>query len=170
MKFGARECFLKCLSFCPHGGGGGGSLCMISLPVWLPAPIFLPWGSLSGEGGGLYGDPRNQKSGRYYRCVGGVSQHALGQTPLPWADISQYALGKTPPPDGHCSGQYASYWNVLLLKVFSQIYVRATTRCVFCQVSLITLLTHSPTHTRSLNEERTLRRLLRYCLCLSLQS
>ena len=45
---------------------------------------------------------------------GGVSQHALGQTP-PWAD--------RPPPSGHCSqadtppndGRYASYWNAFLL-------------------------------------------------------
>ena len=28
--------------------------------------------------------------------MGGVSQHALGQT-SPWADISQHALGQTPP-------------------------------------------------------------------------
>ena len=27
-----------CRSFCPQGGG----LCMMSLPVWLPGPMFLP--------------------------------------------------------------------------------------------------------------------------------
>ena len=41
--------------------------------------------------------------------LGGVSQHTLGQTPpqayTPWAD---------PPPDGQCSGRYASYWNAFL--------------------------------------------------------
>ena len=41
-------------------GGGGGGFCMISIPVWLPGPMFLlgdlcpwphvPWG---GGGGGL---------------------------------------------------------------------------------------------------------------------
>ena len=29
--------------------------------------------------------------------------------------VSQHALGHTPPPDGHCSGRYASYWNGFLL-------------------------------------------------------
>ena len=37
--------------------------------------------------------------------MGGVSQHALGQTP-PWADTT---------PDSHCCGWYASYWNAFLL-------------------------------------------------------
>ena len=62
-------------------------------------------------------------------CTGVDSPWALGQT-TPWADISQHALGQTPlgrhipactgtdtphpsPPDGHCSGRYASYWNDL---------------------------------------------------------
>ena len=42
---------------------------------------------------------------------GGVSQHALGQTPPRKTSPRQ-----TPPsPEGHCSGRYASYWNAFLL-------------------------------------------------------
>ena len=70
---------------------------------------------------------------------GGVSQHELGrgvcgrqppgQTPPPpsacwdthplpsacWDTRLQCMLGYTP-PDGHCSGRYASYWNAFLFK------------------------------------------------------
>ena len=31
----------------------------------------------------------------------------------PPGQVSQHALGQTP-PDGHCSGRYASYWNAFL--------------------------------------------------------
>ena len=41
------------------------------------------------------------------RC--GVSQHTLGQTPP--------SLTRQP-PDGHCSGRYASYWNAFLFVIF----------------------------------------------------
>ena len=36
--------------------------------------------------------------------------------------VSQHALGQTPsPPDGHCSGRYASYWNAFLFgKIFAE--------------------------------------------------
>ena len=43
------------------------------------------------------------------REAGCVSQHALGQTPSPPS-----ACWDTP-PDGHCSGRYASYWNAFSL-------------------------------------------------------
>ena len=39
-----------------------------------------------------------------------------GQTP-PWADTA-------PPPDGHCSRQYASYWNALLLLAATKLWPR----------------------------------------------
>ena len=43
-----------------------------------------------------------------------VSQHALGQTSS--LCIPVYIGADTPlPPDGHCSGWYASYWNAFLL-------------------------------------------------------
>ena len=59
-------------------------------------------------------------------------RHPPRQTPPPWADTPSLGrhplpgqtpppLGSTPPPrstppphDGHCSGQYASYWNAFL--------------------------------------------------------
>ena len=63
--------------------------------------------------------------------------HPLGNHPS-WADPP---LGKTPPgqttprqtppqadtrpptpSDGHCSGQYASYWNALLFLIYIQLY------------------------------------------------
>ena len=56
-------------------------------------------------------------------------RHPTGQTPpsprqtpypgrhSPWADtLQQTPPGQTPPPpDGHCNGRYASYWNAFLL-------------------------------------------------------
>ena len=63
---------------------------------------------------------------------GGVSHDALGQTPPPparcmlgythpWADIPR---AHTPPPDGHCNGRYASYWNTFLFIIFSEVNCR----------------------------------------------
>ena len=37
--------------------------------------------------------------------------------------ISQHALGQTP-PNGHCSRQYASYWNAFLLHICILIYLQ----------------------------------------------
>ena len=45
-----------------------------------------------------------------------LGRHSPGQTP-PWADTSPGQTsppGKHPPPDGYCSGRYASYWNAFL--------------------------------------------------------
>ena len=50
-----------------------------------------------------------------------VSQHALqqGGSPGPHlgrGGVSQHALRQTPPPvDGYCCGQYTSYWNAFFL-------------------------------------------------------
>ena len=65
-KFWAKLCFHRCLSV--HNGG----LCMMSLPVWLPGPMFL-LESLSREGGfcrgggGIcrYTTPRIRKRGAF---------------------------------------------------------------------------------------------------------
>ena len=43
--------------------------------------------------------------------VGGVSQHALRQTPSRGRHLSP----SEDTPHGHCSGRYTSYWNALLL-------------------------------------------------------
>ena len=51
--------------------------------------------------------------------------HPPGETPqvdTPWTDTPQAdppwadPPGQTPPADGHCSGWYASYWNVFLFQ------------------------------------------------------
>ena len=52
-----------------------------------------------GRGWAVGRPPESEKRAVLQVCWGGgVSQHALGQTTLPWTDISQYALGQTPPP------------------------------------------------------------------------
>ena len=38
--------------------------------------------------------------------------------PGPGGGVSQHALRQTPPADGYCCGRYASYWNVFLLEFF----------------------------------------------------
>ena len=52
---------------------------------------------------------------RAQRSCGKVmfSQHALGRTP-PRADTPPGQTPRPPPPDGHCSGWYASCWNAFL--------------------------------------------------------
>ena len=47
----------------------------------------------------------------------------LGRHPLPWADTPP---GRHPlsPEDGHCSGQYASYWNAFLLPPANEVCIR----------------------------------------------
>ena len=71
--------------------------------------------------------------------TGGVSQQALGQTPR---------MQTPPPPDGHCSGRYASYWNSFLFaNVFkiSHFYtqllaIQSETFCVTCSTAVIALI------------------------------
>ena len=67
-------------------------------------------------GGCLGPDPRGRLGGLARGvCVqaqGGVSQHALGQTPLP--------------ADGYCCGWYASYWNAFLLELYSALTLLVT--------------------------------------------
>ena len=49
---------------------------------------------------------------------GGICLSACWDTHLrtdPWADTSPWA--DIPWADGHCSGQYASYWNAFLFKI-----------------------------------------------------
>ena len=73
-----RLCFYTCLSV--HRGAGIPA-CLAGLQVGLQVHT-QEWGSP---------DPQ----------TGGVSEHALRQTPLPTAD-------------GYCCGRYASYWNAFL--------------------------------------------------------
>ena len=88
-------------------GGGGIPACIASgIPAclaaglqgegWYPSmPSRFPGPSLGGKLRGLAG---GRSPGPHQ---GGVSQHALRQTP---------------PPDGYCCRRYASYWNAFLLK------------------------------------------------------
>ena len=62
---------------------------------------------------------------------GGVSHDALGQTPPPGACWDTHTPGRTspgrtppPPPDGHCNGRYASYWNTFLFIIFPEVNCR----------------------------------------------
>ena len=63
------------------------------------------------------------RSGRYPRAHP-LGTHTQAQTPPP---LGRHPLGRhppvrttPPPPGGHCSGQYASYWNAFLLQsIFS---------------------------------------------------
>ena len=114
---------MYCRSPGPHLGWVGGKLMGLAWGVSSPHP---------GGGGELRGVAWGGLQVHTW-----VSQHALRQTP--------------PPPDGHCSGQYASYWNVLLLKVVSQVYVRATTGCVFLP-SVFNYLTYPFTHPHSFTQ------------------
>ena len=56
-----------------------------------------------------------------------AGRHPPGTQTAPQADNAQgrHPLGhptwQTPPRDGHCSGQYASYWNAFLLKLIPRL-------------------------------------------------
>ena len=73
---------------------GEGALCMISLPVWLPGPMFLP--------GGL--------------CL--WSHVPSGRVSITDTPFDRDLPGQRPPCTVR-SGWYASYWNAFLLTVIS---------------------------------------------------
>ena len=79
--------------FTPMGHSDSGG-CMVSLPAWLPGPMFLPGGSLSFGGEGLHPE---------WGMV----------LPPPMLTFS----------GGHQSGRYASYWNAFLLNLVSVVSV-----------------------------------------------
>ena len=82
------------------------------------------------------------------RCIGRLSCHACPpprQTPTPVADT--HPPGQTPTPwqtrpDGHCSGQYASYWNASLLT-----RMHSSKMCTICCNGCLCCHTCSPRHT-----------------------
>ena len=45
---------------------------------------------------------------------GGLQAHTRGVPRPIWGGVSQHALRQTPPVDGYCCRQYASYWNAFL--------------------------------------------------------
>ena len=117
-----------CQSFC------SGGLCMMSLPVWLRGPMFLPGGSLSR----LVSVQVGLCSGSL--CPGGsLSRGSLSRGLCPGRSLSRGSLSRgsrykqislqgvsaqgVPVQGGLCprglclvkSGQYASYWNAFLL-------------------------------------------------------
>ena len=77
-----------CQSFC----SGGGGLCMMSLPVWLPGPM-VPSRGISVPGP---------------MFLSGVSVNSLSRG---------VSVGRHPPPNQK-SGRYASYWNAFLFMQF----------------------------------------------------
>ena len=112
-----RLCFYTCLSTVGAGVGclGPGErlgvrVGGVSRPIprggcWGPdrgmsvhAPI--PKGEVGGSCGGVCPGPH----------LGGAQA---------WGGVSQHALRQTPPADGYCCGRYASYWNAFLLFMLS---------------------------------------------------
>ena len=66
---------------------------------------------------------------------GGVSKHALGQTPPSWADTpGSQPPGRHPPPSsgGHCCGRYASYWNAFFL--YNTVLFARSSRIPLCDL------------------------------------
>ena len=83
---------------------------------------------------------------------GGVSQHALGHTPLPGQtpplgrDPGRHPPGRhthIPSAYGHCSGRYASYWNAFLYWELYWVVIATNKDCnreqPFCQISWVCL-------------------------------
>ena len=105
-EVGARLYFRRRLWFCPWGGGGGIPACLAGgIPACLAA------------GGGVLSQHALQV----------VSQHALQQGGV--CSRGDLLQGSAPggclvetPPDGHCCGRYASYWNAFLFCVFLKIF------------------------------------------------
>ena len=120
------------MSVCPQEG-----LCMMSLPVWLPGPMFLLGGALclwshvlsagslsrgiSVQGnfcpGGLY--PGGLCPGESL-SRGSLSRRGLSPRSLCQADPQTETPTETPqqrPPYMVKSGRYASYWNAFLLTI-----------------------------------------------------
>ena len=78
------------------------------LPLGLRGCLPLGPGGCLPMGPGGYTPP-----GRQPQVNNPLGRHPPNQT---------ISLGRHPPPrDGHCSGRYASYWNVFLLKICSVI-------------------------------------------------
>ena len=90
---------------CHSVRGGGGGLIMMSLPVWLPGPMFLlgglyrcscvPFGGLCPRGSLSRGSLSRGAS-----LSRGVSVRETSRTETPFRTVK--------------SGQYASYWNAFL--------------------------------------------------------
>ena len=98
-----RLCFYTCLSVCggclgPNPGGRLGGLGVGCVHAHT-------------QGGGVQAHTRVGGCPGPY--PGGVSRPTPGGCPGP-GGVSQHALRQTPPTDGYCCGRYASYWNELL--------------------------------------------------------
>ena len=70
------------LSFCPGRKGEGEGLCMMSLPVWLPGPMFLPGRGICVSGPMFLGDGVSvQEGGGSIQERGSVREIPLTETP-----------------------------------------------------------------------------------------
>ena len=78
-------------------------LCMMSLPVWLPGPMFLLGVYVSGP---MFF--RGSLSSGMSLCVGFLSGRGVGKTP--WTGTPSRTVKR---------GRYASYWNAFLFVVHS---------------------------------------------------
>ena len=81
---------------CPRGGG----VCMMSLPIWLPGPMFLleglsSWSHVRSSGG---------------LCLGGLCLGGL----CPGGLCPRGGLCRETPTRNQKSRRYASYWNAFL--------------------------------------------------------
>ena len=75
-------------------------------------------GRLGGLAGGLQAHTWGGGVGRLGICPVGLQDHTQGVSRPTPGGVSQHALRQTPPPpkaDGYCCGWYVSYWNAFLL-------------------------------------------------------
>ena len=80
----------------------------------------MPRGRLGGLGGGSPGPyPGGRlrglaRAGLQAHTRGEVERSGPGLGVQAQGGVSQHALRQTPPADGYCCGRYASYWNAFL--------------------------------------------------------
>ena len=142
----------SCLVPCSFQGGG----CMISLPVWLPGPMFLPGESslshgLSQGGSGLSNGPSQGVWSIPWSTPGGgrpPSRETLWrETPILRNTLWRENTLVLTSSGSHQSGRYASYWNAFLFDttiscfqlthLFLNFHIRKAESCdFFCSVKI----------------------------------
>ena len=131
-----RLCFYTCLSFCSRGGGGGGEggipACLAGLQAHTQVGGWRVWPG--GGVGGLKAHTQGVGWGVWPRGRGSPGPHPGGVSrPTLGGGVSQHALRQTPQSaDGYCCGRYASYWNAFLFYYRPQLLLRKGNADVKC--------------------------------------